>query len=130
MRHQQDLNLRGQSPIDFKSISLTTRTWCHNCLVDLFRLNAPNVIKKVILAVIYQLSEICARNIWFQILLTNEVVNVAVTRSQGHLRAGLEPAALASINSLSVWNEKKLLHVPIGGHPLTPCHLLIEGYPI
>ena len=79
---------------------------------------------------IYQLSEICARNIWFQILLTNEVVNVAVTRSQGHLRAGLEPAALASINSLSVWNEKKLLHVPIGGHPLTPCHLLIEGYPI
>ena len=25
-RNQQDLNLRGQSPIDFKSISLTTRT--------------------------------------------------------------------------------------------------------
>ena len=61
---------------------------------------------------IYQLSEICARNIWFQILLTNEVVNVAVTRSQSHLRAGLEPAALTSENSLSVWNEKKLLHVP------------------
>ena len=74
-------------------------------MVDLFRLNAPNVIKKVILAVIYQLSEICARNIWFQILLTNEVVNVALTRSQGHLRAGLEPAALPSENSLSVWNE-------------------------
>ena len=28
-RHRQGLNLRGQSPIDFKSISLTTRTRCH-----------------------------------------------------------------------------------------------------
>ena len=26
MRHLQDLNLRGQSPTDFKSVSLTTRT--------------------------------------------------------------------------------------------------------
>ena len=29
MRQQQDLNLRGQSPVDFKSTSLTTRTCCH-----------------------------------------------------------------------------------------------------
>ena len=28
-RQQQDLNLRGQSPSDFKSDSLTTRTCCH-----------------------------------------------------------------------------------------------------
>ena len=69
-----------------------------------------------------------AWNIWVQILLTNEVANVAVTRSQGHLRTGLEPAALASKNSLSVWNEKKLLHVPIGGHPLTP-PLINHGLP-
>lgn len=30
-RQQQDLNLRGQSPSDFKSDSLTTRTCCHSC---------------------------------------------------------------------------------------------------
>ena len=28
LRQRQDLNLRGQSPMDFKSISLTTRTRC------------------------------------------------------------------------------------------------------
>lgn len=58
------------------------------------RLNAPNVIQNLIVAVIYQV--VFAWNSWFQILLTNEVANVAKTRSPGHLRAGLEPAALAS----------------------------------
>ena len=29
-RHRQDLNLRGRSPVDFESTSLTTRTRCHD----------------------------------------------------------------------------------------------------
>jgi hypothetical protein len=29
-RHRQDSNLRGLSPMDFESISLTARTQCHN----------------------------------------------------------------------------------------------------
>jgi hypothetical protein len=28
-RHRQDSNLRGRSPVDFESTSLTTRTRCH-----------------------------------------------------------------------------------------------------
>ena len=40
-----------------------------------------------------------------QILLTNEVANVAYTRSLGHLRAGLEPAVTMDINSVGVWYE-------------------------
>ncbi|KMT14058.1 hypothetical protein BVRB_4g078840 isoform C [Beta vulgaris subsp. vulgaris] len=30
-RRQQGSNLRGQSPTDFKSVSLTTRTYRHLC---------------------------------------------------------------------------------------------------
>ena len=40
-----------------------------------------------------------------QILLTNEVANVAYTRSLGHLRAGLEPAVTMDKNSVGVWYE-------------------------
>ena len=45
-RHRQDSNLRGQSPIDFKSISLTTRTRCHITItysIDKIFLNNLNV---------------------------------------------------------------------------------------
>ena len=39
-RQQQDLNLRGQSPSDFKSDSLTTRTCCHTG-----RVGRPGMLK-------------------------------------------------------------------------------------
>eukprot|EP00979_Chaetoceros_neogracilis_P015164 scaffold5437_cov195-Chaetoceros_neogracile.AAC.1 len=34
-RHQQDLNLRGRTPTDFKSVALTTRPWCHTLIFSL-----------------------------------------------------------------------------------------------
>ena len=37
LRYRQGLNLRGQSPIDFKSISLTTRTRYHIIYVIFFK---------------------------------------------------------------------------------------------
>ena len=32
-RHRRDSNPRGQSPVDFESTSLTTRTQCHCCML-------------------------------------------------------------------------------------------------
>ena len=77
------------------------------------RLNAPNVYKKI--------NNCCDLPICLEQLISNPPYQrgrkCCLDTKSGSFTSGSRTRGSCEQNSLSVWYEKKLLYVPIGGHP-------------